>query len=395
MITRRFGRTGLDMPVFSCGGMRFQQSWQDTGQAIEPEAQASLERTVRAGLDQGVTHIETARGYGTSERQLGLLLPQLERESIILQTKISPERDPQVFADNVAESLRRLRVDRVDLLSLHGINTWEKLWWAVRPGGCLARARQLQAAGLVGWVGFSTHGTTDLIVSALEHEGDGGFDYVNLHWYFITRRHQQALDVATRRDQGVFIISPADKGGRLYEPPPELVDLCAPWSPLVFNNAWCLANEQVHTLSIGAARASDFDPVADSLTALSDRDTMAQIEQRLAAAMRQAVGVDHPDELWDGLPDYVDAPGFVNLRVITWLRGLVLGWGMTQYAQGRYRMLGNASDWFPGLNAAHVGDLDLTNAVRKSPFAQDVPGWLAETHEMLGGETVHRLSTSG
>ena len=26
---RRFGRTGLQMPVFSCGGMRYQYKWQD------------------------------------------------------------------------------------------------------------------------------------------------------------------------------------------------------------------------------------------------------------------------------------------------------------------------------------------------------------------------------
>ena len=71
------------------------------------------------------------------------------------------------------------------------------------------------------------------------------------------------------------------------------------------------------------------------------------------------------------------------------------GVGMTEYAQGRYRMLGNASDWFPGLNAAHVGELNLKNAVRRSPFADSIPTWLAETHEMLGGETVHRLSASG
>lgn len=394
VITRRFGRTGLQMPVFSCGGMRFQSSWNDTGQEIEPEAQRTLEETVRAALEAGINHIETARGYGTSERQLGMLLPQLERDSVIVQTKIAPEADVDVFADNFAESLRRLQLDRVDLLALHGINTWEKFWWAVRPGGCLARARQLQERGQVGSVGLSTHGTTELITAALEHESDGGFDYVNLHWYFITQRHWPAIELATERDIGVFIISPADKGGRLYEPPERLVELCAPLHPLVFNNAWCLSHPQIHTLSIGAARPSDFDPVGPSLAAMEQPDLLAGIEGRLSAAMLEATGVHHPDELWQGLPDFVDAPGFVNLRVITWLRGLVLGWGMEQYAQGRYRMLGNASDWFPGLNAAHVADLKLTNAVRKSPFADQIPTWLIEAHEMMGGETVHRLSQS-
>lgn len=394
MLTRRFGRTDLAMPVFSCGGMRFQQSWTDSGQDIEPAAQARLEETVLAGLDAGINHLETARGYGTSERQLGLLLPRLDRDGIILQTKVSPEPDPDVFVANVEESFARLNVDRVDLLSLHGINTWEKLWWSLRPGGCLARARELQAEGRVGWVGFSTHGNTDLITAALEHEGDDGFDYVNLHWYFISRRHDRALAVAEERDLGVFIISPADKGGRMYEPPPELTDLCAPLTPLVFNNAWCLSNPTVHTLSLGAARPSDFDPVPQSLTALSQPEVLAGIEDRLAAAMREATGVGHPDELLAGLPEYEDAPGFMNLRVMVWLRALALGWGMSEYAKGRYRMLGTASDWFPGINAENAAEWDLAKAVSKSPFADEIPAWLTETHEMLGGEQVARLSQS-
>ena len=29
MLYRRFGKTDLQMPVFSCGGMRYQQSWND------------------------------------------------------------------------------------------------------------------------------------------------------------------------------------------------------------------------------------------------------------------------------------------------------------------------------------------------------------------------------
>lgn len=394
MITRRFGRTELQMPVFSCGGMRFQSSWKDSGQQIEPEAQERLEQTVQRALALGVTHIETARGYGTSERQLGLLMPRLDRDALILQTKIAPEPDPDMFEDHFRESLRRLQTDRVDLLALHGVNTWEKLWWSLRPGGCLHRARRLQTEGLVGAVGFSTHATADVISAALRHEGDGGFDYVNLHYYFINQQHRQVVELAAERDVGVFIISPADKGGRLYDPPGELVELCRPLHPLVFNNAWCLSQAQVHTLSIGAARPTDFDPVEESLSALEQPELMAQVQSRLAAAMQEAVGVAHPDELTVGLPDFADAPGFINLRVISWLRGLALGWGLHEYATGRYRMLGNASDWFPGLNAAHVDDLDVTSAVSGSPFAAEVPAWLAEADEMFGGAQVRRLSES-
>src|SRR5512140_3642102 len=69
---RRFGRTELSMPVLSCGGMRYQHKWSDVEpNEIPPDNQANLEAAVHRALELGINHIETARGYGTSEMQLG------------------------------------------------------------------------------------------------------------------------------------------------------------------------------------------------------------------------------------------------------------------------------------------------------------------------------------
>src|SRR5271169_6546608 len=89
---RRFGRTELSMPVISCGGMRYQFKWQDVNPAeIPADGQANLEACIHRAFDLGINHIETARGYGTSEMQLGRILPKLPREKIIVQTKVSPK----------------------------------------------------------------------------------------------------------------------------------------------------------------------------------------------------------------------------------------------------------------------------------------------------------------
>ena len=65
---RRFGRTELEMPVFSCGGMRYQHKWQDVPEdEIPEENQRNLEATIKRSLEVGINHIETARGYGTSK----------------------------------------------------------------------------------------------------------------------------------------------------------------------------------------------------------------------------------------------------------------------------------------------------------------------------------------
>ena len=86
---RRFGRTGLQMPVISCGGMRYQHKWQDVDpKEIPPANQANLEATIHRAVELGINHIETARGYGSSEVQLGQVLPKLPRDKIIVQTKV-------------------------------------------------------------------------------------------------------------------------------------------------------------------------------------------------------------------------------------------------------------------------------------------------------------------
>ncbi|MCU0962769.1 MAG: aldo/keto reductase [Pirellulaceae bacterium] len=396
MLYRRFGRTELRMPVFSCGGMRYQHSWQDLPLADVPAAnQANLEATIRRAVELGINHIETARGYGSSERQLGLILPQFPRDAILVQTKVQPTAEPAEFVQHVHESLERLRLDYVDLLGLHGINNYRQLWYAVRKDGCLAAARALQRAGLVRHVGFSTHGPPDVVQAAVEWGEDGGFDYVNLHWYYIYQANWPAVVAARQRDLGVFIISPADKGGMLYRPPAKLVRLCHPLHPLVFNCLFCLMHPEVHTLSIGAAKPADFDLQLTTLELL-DRagELVPPIDRRLREAMVAAVGPALAEHYADGLSHWEDTPGSINVASVLWLRNLALGWDLVDYARMRYNLLGNGGTWFPGLHAHHAGEFDLTASIKKSPFAADIPGWLAEADALLYAAPEKRLSQS-
>lgn len=380
------------MPVFSCGGMRYQYKWQDVPLAeVPPDNQANLEATIRRSVELGINHIETARGYGSSERQLGLVLPKLPREKIIVQTKISPQEDPADFLRCFDESLKRLQLDHVDLLAMHGINTYELLHWTVRPGGCLEAARRLQARGLAKHIGFSTHAALPLILDTIAAD----FDYVNLHWYYIFQENWPAIEAATRRDMGVFIISPADKGGMLYRPPQKLFDLCAPLHPLVFNCLFCLRRPEVHTLSLGAACPSDFDLQLTSLPLIEKiDDLLPPIEKRLREAMVEAVGADYADRFTEGLPRWEESPGHMNLRIILWLRMLAKAYDMTEYGRMRYNLLGNGGHWFPGLTAAALDHLDISTAVAASPFADRIADELRETHEMLFDAPKKRLSQS-
>ena len=294
---RRFGRTGIQMPVFSCGGMRYQQSWSDIPWDQVPSAgQANLEATIARSMELGIHHIETARGYGSSEMQLGPVLAKYPRESMILQTKVMPKPTAREFLETFETSMAYLKQDYVDLLSIHGINNRQHLDETLRKGGCMEVCRKLQREGRVRHVGFSTHATPDVISEAIRSDE---FDYVNLHWYFVNDLNRVCVAEAAQRDMGVFIISPNDKGGKLYLELPKMRSLCAPLTPMQFNDLYCLARPEVHTLSLGAAKPSDFD---EHIAGLKHYEQAAQavesIDRRLREEMERVLGAEWCRRWW-------------------------------------------------------------------------------------------------
>lgn len=390
---RRFGKTELQMPVITCGSMRYQQSWQDdeaARQSVTEENQKNLEATVRYALDLGINHIETARGYGTSEYQLGRFLPSLPRDKMIVQTKLGPKDTPAEFLETFETSMSALKLDYVDLLAIHGINNEETFQQALKSMPAL---EQLKKEGRCRHIGFSTHGTPDIVVKAIE---TGLFEYVNLHWYFVYHPVTWAsVEAATKLDMGVFVISPVDKGGKLYEPPAKLIDLCQPITPIAFNDLYCLRRPEIHTLSIGASRPSDF---VEHVTAVGNMDKkfpiVEKIEARILKAMEKELGADWVYHWHEGLPRWQDTPGEINIPEILRLWTYAKGLDMVEFGKMRYNLMGNAGHWFGGMQAAEFNDEDLKPLLEKSRFAGRIPGILREAHALLHDAPKKRLSES-
>ena len=403
---RRFGRTELDMPVFSTGGMRYQDGWADKPlDQLNPATTDNMEAVIRHSLSFGINHIETAKGYGPSERQLGAVFDRIRadhpRESYILQTKAGPPHTGKEFLANLDGQLKRLRTDYIDLFGMHGLNTHELIERTLKAGGPMEAARQAQKDGKIRHIGFSTHAPLPVLLDAIDAQGDafGGFDYVNLHHYFIYQRNEPAVAAATARDMGVFIISPTDKGGRLWDPAPELVEFCEPLHPIVFNDLWCLKDERVHTLSLGAARTSDYDLHLEAVEKLDQADELtAPVELRLKNAMRTATGHASPEAIvFDGVPEWYENEHGINAPIMMWLRNLAAGWGMDEYGKMRFGLLGKGDHYFPGISGAEaskLSDQDLMDLFRRSPHAAELPALLRDAIDRLSGVEAKRLSAS-
>ncbi len=392
MIYRRFGRTEIQMPVISFGCMRFQQSWKDIKPSdLDRENQKNLEAIVSQALDSEVNHIETARGYGSSEYQLGRILPGLPRDRFIVQTKVGPKNSEKEFLEAFNRSYSNLKLEHIDLLAIHGINTPELLDKTINAGS-LSACRKLQEQGKIGHVGFSTHAASDIIIPAVE---TGEFSFVNLHWYYFDQWNAPAIRKAEEHDMGVFIISPSDKGGRLYEPSAKLLEMCKPYSPMQFNDLFCLTEQGVHTISIGAKRPGDFQEHLNAVSLLEQgRNAVNIVDQRLRSEFASVMGEAWAGEWQKGLPHTVNVPEPFPLYMVLRLYNLAKTFDMVDYARSRYNLLGNSGHWVPGCKVSSIDWDMLQKSITSYAFADRVPGILQEAHEWFDEDAKKRLSES-
>jgi predicted aldo/keto reductase-like oxidoreductase len=195
----RLGKTGLTVSRVGFGGIPIQR-------LSEMEAVS----VVRGCLDLGVTFIDTAHGYTTSEERIGKAIAG-RREGLVLATK-TPARDRATAQEHIELSLRRLGVDRIDLLQLHGVSSHDELEAVLGPGGALEALQAARDRDQIGHIGFSSH-SMDI---AQEGIRTGHFETLQFPFNFIaTEPADQLVPLVREADMGFIAMKPM--GGGILE----------------------------------------------------------------------------------------------------------------------------------------------------------------------------------
>lgn len=149
MIQRKFGWTGVDVPIIGQG------TWMIDG---DSEVESRALQTLRLGLDLGMNHIDTAEMYGEGhvEELVGEAIAG-RRDEIFLVSKVLPSNASYDGTLKACErSLKRLKTDWLDLYLLH--------WRGSYPLSETMRAMEkLVAEGLVKYIGVSNFDVEDLV----------------------------------------------------------------------------------------------------------------------------------------------------------------------------------------------------------------------------------------
>lgn len=226
MESRHWQKLAQDTSIFGIGCMRLPLQAGQTDGALIDEAEAI--RMIRAGIDGGVTYIDTAYPYhgGNSELVVGKALQDGYREKVVLATKL-PVWEVETAADFdrlLNRQLEKLQTDHVDFYLLHALH--QGTWGKVRDLGVLEFLDRAKADGRIRYAAFSFHDQLPLFKEIIDSYA---WEMCQIQLNILDVDYQAGLaglEYAAARGIGVVVMEPL-RGGALAAHVPS--DIQAIW----------------------------------------------------------------------------------------------------------------------------------------------------------------------
>lgn len=167
LLPRKLGSTGEIVSGIGLGGFHIGK---------QSSVDESI-RIIRSAVDRGITFLDNCWDYngGQSEERMGRALEGGYRERAFLMTKIDG-RTKRAATEQLEQSLRRLKTDRIDLVQIHEVIRADdpKRCFAEGSVEALVRARD---AGKLRFIGFTGHKDPDIHLAMLDEANAHGFRF--------------------------------------------------------------------------------------------------------------------------------------------------------------------------------------------------------------------------
>ena len=204
METRRLGKTGHDSTIAIFGAAAFYET------TLE-KAHKAMEFVRQAG----VNHIDVAPSYGMAEEMLGPLIKGI-RDQFFLGCKTLERKEKDADAE-LHRSLKVLNASYFDLYQFHAVSSIGQVDQICMTDGALKAVVTAQKAGLIHYIGITTHGN-DAPNVALEALQRFPFDTImfplNMVQYANPEYRQKSellLQECKQRNVGVMVIKALGK----------------------------------------------------------------------------------------------------------------------------------------------------------------------------------------
>lgn len=165
---RPLGRTGHEVSLVGLGGFHLGKI----------RSRSAAVRLVHAAIERGVTFLDNAWDYhdGESESRVGAALRDGYRGRAFVMTKLDG-RTRKAAEKQLHESLKRLHIERVDLVQLHEVIRFEDADRAFASDGAIEALVAARAAGKVRFIGFTGHKDPAVHLTMLEVARAHGFEF--------------------------------------------------------------------------------------------------------------------------------------------------------------------------------------------------------------------------
>jgi predicted aldo/keto reductase-like oxidoreductase len=192
----RLGKTNMLVSRLGFGGIPIQRLNEDDAVAV-----------VKRCLDLGITFLDTANAYTTSEERIGKAIAG-RREGLVLATK-STSRKREGVEKHLNLSLVRLNVKYIDLYQFHGVSDMASLDMVLAADGPISVVEKARDDGLVKHIGITSH-QIDVAKKAV---ACGRFETIMFPFNFVTAEAaDELIPLARKHDVGFIVMKPLSGG---------------------------------------------------------------------------------------------------------------------------------------------------------------------------------------